>query len=387
MPSTKPRLCLTMIVKNESKIIKRCLDGVKKYIDYWVIVDTGSTDDTKSIIKKELSKIPGELHESEFINFSHNRNESIELSKAKADYLLLMDADLELKVTNPSFKNDLKKIDAEAFLINECEDLKDGLCAGFNYRTKKIISTKREWHFVGSTHEVIEPKDGERHEAENFDGVFMHNRYDGGSKSDKFERDVRLLTEEIKKAPDNSRTMFYLAESYFNLHYRNKENPDYLDNAIYWYKKRASCLISWEQEVYYSLFKLAKANSIKNNYFDFAGYLKAYDFMPSRLEPIHQIVRYCRENEYYRIGYIIGKAALDNRSPLPDDALFVDGDVYSFQLMDETAICASWSGHNEESCEMIESIIPVIQGYVSEENEDRIKDNLKICRNLMDSKV
>ena len=109
--------------------------------------------------------------------------------------------------------------------------------------------------------------------------------------------------------------------------------------------------------------------------------------MPSRLEPIHQIVRYCRENEYYRIGYIIGKAALDNRSPLPDDALFVDGDVYSFQLMDETAICASWSGHNEESCEMIEAIIPVIQGYVSEENEDRIKDNLKICRNLMDSKV
>ena len=49
-------LCLNMIVKNESKIITRCLDSVKDYIDYFVICDTGSTDGTQDIIKDYFKK-------------------------------------------------------------------------------------------------------------------------------------------------------------------------------------------------------------------------------------------------------------------------------------------------------------------------------------------
>ena len=43
-----------MIVKNESKIIKRCLDSVKPLIDYVFIVDTGSDDDTINVINDWL---------------------------------------------------------------------------------------------------------------------------------------------------------------------------------------------------------------------------------------------------------------------------------------------------------------------------------------------
>ena len=45
-----PKLTLSMIVKNESHIILECLNSLYKEIDYWVIVDTGSTDNTKEII-------------------------------------------------------------------------------------------------------------------------------------------------------------------------------------------------------------------------------------------------------------------------------------------------------------------------------------------------
>ncbi len=69
----KPRIALCMIVKNESHIIHECLNSIYKYIDYWIISDTGSTDGTQDIIKKffEEKGIPGELHQDEQYPFMH----------------------------------------------------------------------------------------------------------------------------------------------------------------------------------------------------------------------------------------------------------------------------------------------------------------------------
>src|SRR5574340_542399 len=92
----KKTICLNMIVKNESKVIERCLASVKPIIDTWVIVDTGSTDGTQAIVREFLKDIPGELHERPWVNFGHNRNEALELARGKADYLLLIDADDKL---------------------------------------------------------------------------------------------------------------------------------------------------------------------------------------------------------------------------------------------------------------------------------------------------
>ncbi len=54
-----PKLCLSMIVKNETHIIKECLDSIHKYVDYWVIVDTGSTDGTQELknLKGDSTKL------------------------------------------------------------------------------------------------------------------------------------------------------------------------------------------------------------------------------------------------------------------------------------------------------------------------------------------
>src|SRR3972149_8399584 len=84
----KQTVCLNMIVKNESKVIERCLKSVKPLIDYWVIVDTGSTDKTRQIISKFMSAIPGELHERPWVDFAHNRNEALHLAKGRGDYIL-----------------------------------------------------------------------------------------------------------------------------------------------------------------------------------------------------------------------------------------------------------------------------------------------------------
>ena len=83
-------LCLVMIVKNESIILKRCFDSISDYIDYWVICDTGSTDNTKDIITTYFKEknIPGELHETPWVNFGHNRTISILVCQGIQNYVL-----------------------------------------------------------------------------------------------------------------------------------------------------------------------------------------------------------------------------------------------------------------------------------------------------------
>ena len=45
-----------MIVKNERKVLSRCFDSIKDYIDYYCIHDTGSTDGTQQFIQNYLKK-------------------------------------------------------------------------------------------------------------------------------------------------------------------------------------------------------------------------------------------------------------------------------------------------------------------------------------------
>ncbi len=93
----KPTICLCMIVKDEAKVIERCLGSVRDLIDTWVISDTGSTDGTQELIRRALDGIPGELHEEPWTNFGHNRTLNIRHARGKADYLLLIDADMVVR--------------------------------------------------------------------------------------------------------------------------------------------------------------------------------------------------------------------------------------------------------------------------------------------------
>ena len=80
-PNKHKRLTLCMIVKNEAHVIERCLASVLPVIDYWVIVDTGSTDGTQQKIQDFFDRngIDGEMHNRPWIDFGHNRSEALEL--------------------------------------------------------------------------------------------------------------------------------------------------------------------------------------------------------------------------------------------------------------------------------------------------------------------
>ena len=88
------RVCLNMIVKNESAIISRAIDSVIEVIDSWCIIDTSSSDDTIKIIKTKLSHLPGEVISRPWVNFGHNRSEAYAEARKWGEWILLMDADM-----------------------------------------------------------------------------------------------------------------------------------------------------------------------------------------------------------------------------------------------------------------------------------------------------
>ena len=143
LAADKPTVCLNMIVKNETEVIRRCLGSSKPLIDYWVIVDTGSTDGTQEMIKDFMKDIPGELHERPWKNFAHNRNEALELAKGKADYVLIIDADDVFEYPS-DYKWPELKMDGYFIQVQDC---------GTNYERFHLISNHIKWKWEGVLHE------------------------------------------------------------------------------------------------------------------------------------------------------------------------------------------------------------------------------------------
>ena len=143
-----PFMCLNMIVKNESHIIKDSLTKLlnKINIDYWVISDTGSTDNTKQIINDffEEKKIPGQLFQDEWKDFGYNRSKALEHAYSKSKYLLIFDADDEIcgNFILPELTKDLYH-------------LQFGDKNGISYTRPQIINNNKKWKYVGVLHEAI----------------------------------------------------------------------------------------------------------------------------------------------------------------------------------------------------------------------------------------
>jgi glycosyltransferase involved in cell wall biosynthesis len=317
-----------MIVRNESGVVARALRSVRGLVDYWVVCDTGSTDATPAVVLETMSGVPGELHRVAWRDFGHNRTRAVRLARGKADYILVLDADMVANVRAP-FK---EKLTSDLYQIRYEGPL--------DYSQPMLLADGHDWEYVGVTHEhVYAPTAGA---AAPLAELTLTHFADGGMRADKFERDVRLLTAEVASDPSNPRSLFYLAQSYRDLG-RHAE-------ALAWYERRVAHGGGWDEEVWCAMHQAARMKQQLGRGWDevLADYLKAYAFRPARLEPLYEVVRHYREREEFQLGYLYGALA-GHGPPYPEDRLFIERAVYEYLLPLEYGVCAYANGRTAEA--------------------------------------
>lgn len=328
--ASKPTICLNMIVKNESRIIKRLLDSVIPIIDSYCICDTGSTDNTIEIIDQYFKEknISGKIVKEPFKNFCHNRNFALQSCLGMSDYVLLLDADMILEI-----KNFDKSILNSAMSFNILQGNES-----FYYQNLRIIKNNGMYKYVGVTHEYINVPENNKTINIGKEMLFITDIGDGGAKSDKFERDVRLLINGIKEEPNNARYYFYLANSYFD--------SGKFEEAIEYYKKRIE-FNGWQEEVWYSYYRLGLCYKNIGNFGEALKYwLEGYDFYPERLEAIYEIIKQYRiisKHKLCMIFYKIAKEILE-KNLNRDSYLFLHNDVYRYKIDIEYTIFSAYLG-------------------------------------------
>lgn len=198
------RLSLAMIVKNEARCLARCLSSVQPIVQEIVIVDTGSTDDTRRIAV-EFNAV---LYDFAWVDdFSAARNFALE--KAAGNWILVLDADeyaSEALLRSISLFLQGNKAVGRLRIVSEFRR-KNRLFRSQGYVSRLFPKGAR---FEGAIHEQLVsnlPK-------MNLRGELWHDGYLETAKSD---RNIRLLLKELEKQPESAHLLFQLALEYSSL--------------------------------------------------------------------------------------------------------------------------------------------------------------------------
>ena len=340
----RQKIGLSMIVKNESQSIQRCLESVRSIVDYWAIVDTGSTDGTQDIIRVYLSDIPGELHDRPWVDFSHNRNEALDLARPHCDYVFFIDADDILELP-PKFAMPILSASSYYVEIRQKER---------RYWRPHLLRSDLPWRFEGVLHEFLTcgvDKNKQKLFPENLHPqrlakAIIHMTESGARRQvaaqERYARDAALLEKTLETETDPfliARYTFYLGQSH-----RDAGNRP---AALAAYLARAS-LGFWQQEVYISLYQAAVLKEELGYEPDevIEAYRRAHEVDRRRAEALHGAARFCRVQGRFQEGYDFAKRAL--KLTAPETGLFVQQWIYDCGVLDEFAVCAYWIGRYED---------------------------------------
>ncbi len=378
------RVCLNMIVKNESDVILECLESIVNLVDMYVICDTGSTDDTKEKIKMFFDKrnIAGEIFDHEFrtcqchldhkykkynhFHFGWNRTYALQKCIGRSEFILIMDAD-DILV------GDFKIPDVflgDQYYVRMQTD--------FNYYFRPLLirnDVKFAWQFLDGLHEYLHSDYPNLKTVKMIgDYAFLSRRLGNRNKDPlKHTKDIEFLEQLITDAPSHTRYKHFLAQSYYD--------AGLYDKAINAYRYYLP-LESFEEAKYVARLMIGRSYLKRGDSEQdmIEAFLDCFRNHPNYAEPMYELCRYFSEKTDYERAYYYGLQAINLQCPT-NAVLYLWQDVYDYKLEDEMIWCATQLGKYKEA--LAWSLRVLNRGKIPHNTKHIIEENITSLNNLV----
>jgi hypothetical protein len=334
------RICLSMIVRDEERVLLRCLASALPLVDALCLSDTGSSDTTVALAEGWMARegIPGRVHHDRFDGFGRARTRALRAAQAlvrdlgwetDACYLLFLDADQVLTV-DPGFRRE-DLLAADVVYLEQHN-------SGLTYPSVRLLRASVAGRFAGATHEcfVAPPETIQSR----LPGLVVVDRNDGGSRAEKLPRDRRLLESALRRDPTDARAMFYLAQTMRDL-------GDW-PKALFWYRRRIAAG-GGIQEVWYAHYAIGLLFLEADQLGDAVHWLRlAVRLDPTRPEPYFHLARALRSRGKPLLATLMARAG-QAVGPAAEGSLFAEKEV-ALGLSRELALAAWMTRYRAEGC-------------------------------------
>jgi glycosyltransferase involved in cell wall biosynthesis len=339
------RIAATLMLKNEETCLPVTLASIREYVDVLIVFDTGSTDQTIPILEQfsQDSGIPLFLKHGEFVDFSTSRNHLLNFADIIArvqyiDFLLLLDSNDELR-GGPELRQFCSSVDADDNRKVDEADASGERPTGWfllqhwehgtntKYLNIRLIRPLKGWRYSGVVHEWISRKEDPSNagvaKAPDSITLFQDRFRDNEKSTARYASDIALLLKEHQKDPNNTRTLFYLAQSY--------RVNNQLQEAYQYYTLRSQHLSGFGEEVFHAFQNMGElALRLKMPWQTALGHFMEAFACAVRIEPLIETARFFISIEKWSCALLYLRHAAE--LPYPHgSALFVNNYMYEVE--------------------------------------------------------
>lgn len=219
------QISLCIIAKNEQHNIEKCLSAIHKYPFEIIVVDTGSSDNTKKIASSYTDKVFDFNWDNDFAaarNFS--------LAKAANDWVLILDCDETVLSLDYDALIQFTLDHPAAIGRIERHSTDHGGLTTIDYVER--LFNKKIYHYEGIIHEQVCRIDGTPDQCISIPIQVNHSGYSTLEiATQKSERNLSLLFQALQLKPDDPYLLFQIGQCYFMVNNYEKALI-YFDQAL-----------------------------------------------------------------------------------------------------------------------------------------------------------